>query len=138
MNLIDAVAGPHSLRRYAPLFQIMHGLLFLIGVAFWIDAVGGAAAFSPDAWGEFAYFYPAWAWAAVLMATSTACLVGLIEPIHRWLVILGGGAQVLNYIAISYSAFFTGGDPAVGLYAGLFFLPLNLLMTVGALTEWKP
>jgi len=137
MHQLERIIGPHSLERYAPLFQLFHALLFGIGVVFWIDTMGNGSAFNAGAWGQFAYAWPAAVWAMILMASSAACLIGLIDPIHRRLVVLGGVVQIANYIAISYSAFYTGGDPAVGIYAASFFLPINLIMVAGALSEWK-
>lgn len=138
MQQLERIVGPHSLERYAPMFQVVHALMFVIGALFWIDSMSAAKAFTPETWGQFAYTFPAAMWAGIIMLASSACLIGLIEPIHRRMVIVGGAVNVANYIAISYSAFLTGGDPAVGLYASVFFLPLNILMVAGALTEWKP
>jgi hypothetical protein len=134
---IEALIGRHSLARYAPLLQLIYGLKFIIGAFFWIDAMQGAKAFSPEVWGAFAYSYPAWMWAGILMLCSGATLVGLIEPIHRRLVFVGSGAMIVNYIAITYSAFLTGGDPAVGLYASVLLLPLSIVVFAGAVSEWK-
>jgi hypothetical protein len=117
--------------------QLFHGLLFLIGATFWIDAMRGATAFSPAVWGAFAYSFPAWVWAGILMTCTGAILVGLIEPMHRRLVLLGSGVLTVNHSALAYSAFATNGDPAVGLYAIILFLPLNILLFASVVSEWK-
>lgn len=133
----ESIVGPHSLERYAPLFIVIQGLLFIVGCIFWIDASQGASAFSPTTWGRWAWDLSAEFWAALNMGASAICLIGLINPIHRKMVILGGSLHMLQHIGLSFSAFFTGGDVAIGLYASVFFLTLHMVMTAGAIAEWK-
>lgn len=137
MQKLDALVGPHSLERYAPLFLVMQSLLFVIGCFFWVDAVKDSVAFSPETWGRMAYSLPAEFWASLCMGASMISLIGLINPIHRWMVIVGGSLQILQNTALSYSAFATGGDLAVGLYASIFFTTVHMLMTAGAISEWR-
>jgi hypothetical protein len=134
---LGALVGRGAIARYAPLLQVFHGLMFLIGVMFWIDSMRGSTAFSPAVWGDFAYSFPAWMWAGILMTCTGAILVGLIEPMHRRLVLLGSSVLIVNHVAVAYSAFATNGDPTVGLYASILFLPLNALLLVSVVSEWK-
>lgn len=136
MQKIDAIIGPHSLERYAPMFMVIQGLLFIIGCIYWIDAAHGSGSFHEQTWGSFAYNLSAEFWAMLNMGAATLTLIGLINPIHRKMVTIGGLLHCAQHVGLSASAFFTGGDLGVGLYASVFFLTMHMIMTAGAISEW--
>jgi len=136
-RLTHAVIGPHSLERYGPLLGVFQFCLLFIGAVFWIDASSGAQNFSATTWGAMAYAIDAEFWAMANMGASAIALIGLINPIHRRMVTIGGSLHIAQNLAISYSAAFTGGDMAVALYASILLITINTLMVAGAVSEWK-
>lgn len=136
MQKIETIVGPYSIERYAPLFLCCQGALFIIGAFFWVDAVNGSTAFSPETWGTFAYGLSAEFWAMMNMSAATISLIGLLNPVHRKMVVVGGSMHFMQHLGLSYSAFFTGGDLGVGLYASFFFMPFHMIMTAGAISKW--
>jgi hypothetical protein len=127
--------GTHSLGRYAPLLCGMQLSLFIVGSIFWVDAMMGARHFDPNTWGEFAYSFPAEMWAGWNMAASAITFVGMIDPIKRQIVIVGGTLHSLQFAILAYSITMTGGEIPVGLYSGAFFLPLHMWITWRAVTD---
>lgn len=130
-------AQRHMLERYAPAYIFFQAILLLIGCYFWIAAELEAVKFSSATWGMFAYDLSAEFWAALNMGASAISIIGLIDPIRRGMVICGGILHVLEYIGLTYSAMYTGGDPAVGIYASALLTSINITMVGGAFVSWK-
>ena len=118
--------GGHSLGRYAPLLCGIQLSLFVVGTIFWLDATLGGQHFDPNTWGAFAYSFPAEFWAAWNMGASAITFVGLIDPIKRRMVVVGGVLHSVQFALLAYSITATGGEIVVGLYSGAFFLPLHM------------
>lgn len=118
--------GVHSIGRYRPLLMWSQLALFFVGVFFWVGVSRGAATFTPETWGHFAYSLPAQAWAFWNMAASAITFIGIKRPTRRRMVVVGGLMNCVQFAALAYSAAFTGGDPAVSLYASIYFLPLHI------------
>lgn len=116
----------NALDRHRPVFLVMQGLLFIIGVIFWIDAMSGGAGFKEDTWGWLAYSFPAKGWAFVNMGTAAITMIGLMRPIKNWMVAAGSLSHIVQFLVLSYSATMCGGVFVIGLYASVFFLPLYL------------
>lgn len=135
--LAAAFTDRHTLERYAPAYILFQSITLAIGCYFWIASTLDAASFEPTTWGHFAWSLSAEFWAAVNMAASAICIIGLINPIRRSLVVIGGLMHIAEYIGLSYSAFYDGGDPAVGIYASALLMSLNIVMVGGAFVSWK-
>ena len=69
------------------------------------------------------------------MAASAITFVGLIDPIKRQMVVIGGTLHSLQFALLAYSITMTGGEIPVGLYSGAFFLPLHIWITWRAVTD---
>lgn len=130
-------AQRHTLERYAPAYIFVQSILLMIGCYFWIATKHAGIEFSPDTWGWFAWNLSAGFWAAINMGASAISIVGLINPIKRGMVVLGGAIHVAEYAGLSFSAFYTGGDPAVGIYASALLMSINITMVGWALVSWK-
>ena len=129
-----ARARPADLiERYGPLLIAFNLAMLLIGCLFMADALTGSRGFNPDTWGQFAYAYPARMWAGIMICGSLMCMIGLVRPVQRWMVLVGAGVQFAQFAAISYSAIFTDGEFVVGIYASILFMPLYAWMWVKAL-----
>lgn len=127
----------HSIERFRPLLLAIECALFFIGAMFWIDALVGAESFSRNAYGEFAYSFPAEFWAFAMMGGSALSINGLIRPVRHWRIALGSAIHVAQFSALSYSAIFTGGEAVVGCFASVFFVSLHIWLCVEALTDGK-
>jgi hypothetical protein len=121
------------LTRYSPLLIAFNLAMLLIGSLFMADALTGSRGFSPDTWGQFAYTYPARMWAGIMICGSLMCVIGLVRPVQRWMVLVGALVQFTQFAAIAYSAIFTGGEFVVGIYASIMFMPLYFWLWVKAL-----
>jgi len=131
-------SGPHTLQRYGPAFIVWHGLMFLVGFMFWRDAAQTEISlFRETTWGAVAYSQKAEVWAAINMVASTLSVIGLVDRPRRYFAVVGGVLNVAQYFVLSYSAAFTGGDPAVALYVSLLLMPINLLVLLGIVCEWR-
>ncbi len=129
-----ARARPADLiERYGPLLIAFNLAMLLIGCLFMADALTGSRGFNPDTWGQFAYTYPARMWAGIMICGSLMCMIGLVRPVQRWMVLVGAGVQFAQFAAIAYSAIFTDGEFVVGIYASILFMPLYAWMWVKAL-----
>ena len=95
--------------------------LIFVGSVFWWMASWSPDAFSADLYGHFALRFQAEAWAMAMMAPAALVLIGLQDPVKRWMVAIGAGLQVLQFGFLGYSAIFTGGEPIIGAFAWLFF-----------------
>ena len=105
-------------------------LLFGVGALFWVYAVMGGDVMKPEVYGEFATSYPAEMWAGGIMGGTALIICGLIRPICNWQVAVGGAICCLNYIALTYSAVFTGGEFVIGVFCGVFFLSWHVWLTL--------
>ena len=137
MQKLEAIVGPHSLERYAPILFLMQFLIFIIGCFFWVEAVGDETSFAQSTWGDFAWGLSAEFWAAVSICSTSLTMIGLMNPIHRNLVLFGATIHIVEHLGLSYSAFLTGGDLAVGLFSSVFFLTMNIVLVAGVLSEWR-
>lgn len=95
--------------------------LIFVGSVFWWMASWQPSAFSADLYGHFALHFKAEAWAMAMMAPAAMVLIGLQDPVKRWMVAIGAGLQLIQFGALGYSAIFTGGEPIIGVFAWLFF-----------------
>jgi len=134
-DVVSIQAG--SLDRYGPIYRMIEGCLFAVGILFWLDATNGQPGFSQQVWGDFAYSIPAVYWAAANMGAAAITLIGLINPVHKQKVLFGASLHIAQHAALSFSAVFTGGEYVIGVYASVLLLPLHIAMAAGALAEWK-
>lgn len=90
-DLSLALTGRLSwLDRHRPLLSDLQLGLALIGACLWVTAMHSPAAFHPGTWGALAHAVPAECWALAIMACAAVTHVGLIRPIKRRLVLIGG------------------------------------------------
>lgn len=122
-----------SLDRYRPIWIMIEGGLLAIAALFWISIGLDVSAFSPDTWGEWACQFPARYWAAIMGVSATLTITGLIRPITARRVAFWSTVQALQFIALAYSATFTGGQFVIGVYSSVLFAPLHLVLAVQAL-----
>lgn len=123
----------NSLDRHRPVFMLVELQLFVIGCLFWVGSTDGHLSFTSATWGNFAYSAPAEFWAFVTMAFSAITFNGLMKPVRHWMVALGSGLHCLHFLVLSYSAVFTGGEMAIGIYASVLLLPLHMWMLLESL-----
>lgn len=95
--------------------------LIFVGSLFWWLASWSPAAFSAELYGDFALMFQAEAWAMAMMAPAAMVLLGLQDPVKRWMVAVGAALQVIQFGALGYSAIFTGGEPIIGVFCWVFF-----------------
>lgn len=98
--------------------------LFTVGALFWVQASLQDEAFSEAIYGSFALTFPAEAWAAAMMAPAAMVWIGLRHPVKRWMVAVGSLMQTIQFIALGYSALYTGGEPIIGIFCIVLFAPL--------------
>lgn len=131
---INSLTESGALTRFRPIYFLMEGLLLLIAIAFWFSAYFDAgSAFSPETWGEWACQYPAQMWAFFTMSGATLTIVGLLHPQKCAVVAMGAAIQIVQFSALGWSAAFTGGQFVIMIYEAAFFVPIHLLILVGAL-----
>ena len=120
------IAREIRLARMRSVFVPLQLQFFAVGLFFFFTSVSKPGAFSPETWGEMAYRWPASWWATYGMGAASITYYGLRIPMrHRW-IIVGGLAHCAQFLALSWSAAFTGGDPVIALYATIMFLPLHI------------
>lgn len=125
--------GCDSLDRYRHLWMMIEGGLLSIAILFWVSVGLGVSAFSPETWGEWACQYPAKMWAAIMGAGAALTITGLMRPITSRRVALGASLQAVQFLALAYSATFTGGQFVIGVYSSVLFAPLHIVLAVQAL-----
>lgn len=125
--------GGHALDRYRYMWMMIEGGLLAIAILFWVSVGMGVSAFSPDTWGAWACEYPARAWAATMGASAALTITGLMRPITSGRVAFGAFVQAVQFMALAYSATFTGGQFVIGVYSSVLFAPLHLVLMVQAL-----
>jgi hypothetical protein len=113
---------------------IQLGLIFM-GSVFWAMAWNREEAFSADIYGEFALMFRAEAWALAMMCPAAMIWVGLRHPLKRWMVAVGSMLQLIQFMALGYSAIHTGGEPIIGMFCNGFFAPLFAYMLVEAIRD---
>jgi hypothetical protein len=113
-------------------FQI---LLFIAGALFWWEAKTSSEAFNVTLYGSFALQYPAELWAGAMMGFSTLTWIGLIKPIRKNMVSVGAIGNAIQFMLLSYSAVFTGGEFIVGVFASLLFLTPHVWLSIEAVIE---
>lgn len=95
--------------------------LIFVGALFWWLASWRPEAFDAHLYGHFALLFQAEAWAMAMMAPAALVLIGLQDPVKRWMVAVGAALQVIQFGALGYSAIFTGGEPIIGVFCWVFF-----------------
>jgi hypothetical protein len=115
-----------------PVLAHIQWQLMLVGALFWIQATLRDGAFSEDMYGRFALMFQAEAWAMAMMAPCAMILIGLRQPVKRWMVFVGSVLQAIQFSALGYSALWTGGEPIIGIFCLVLFLPLYARMAVEA------
>jgi len=95
--------------------------LIFVGSLFWWLASWEPAAFDAGLYGRFALLFQAEAWAMAMMGPAALVLIGLQDPVKRWMVAVGAALQVIQFAALGYSAIFTGGEPIIGVFCWVFF-----------------
>lgn len=113
----------------------MQVALLIIGALFWMQARLSPEAFDWQLYGRFALIFPAEMWAALMMAPSAMCLIGLRHPIKRWMVGIGASIHVLHFSALAYSAIVTDGEMVIGYFCSVLFSPLYTWMAVEAFRD---
>lgn len=113
---------------------IQIGIIF-IGSCFWVMARLQDDVFDVNMYGEFALRFKAEAWALAMMCPAAMVWVGLRHPVKHWMVAVGAALQMSQFLALGYSAIFTGGEPIIGLFCNGFFAPLYAYMLVEALRD---
>ncbi len=58
-----------------------------------------------------------------------------VREIKRWMVMVGSSLQIIQFCALGYSAWFTGGEPIIGVYAIIFFASLYAYILGAALND---
>lgn len=109
--------------------------LIFVGSIFWWMASWRPAAFSANLYGDFALMFQAEAWAMAMMAPAVLVLIGLRDPVKRWMVAVGAALQIIQFAALGYSAIFTGGEPIIGAFAWLVFVRQYAWMMWSALRD---
>jgi hypothetical protein len=112
--------------------MMIDGGLLAIAALFWISIGFGVSAFSPETWGEWACQFPARAWAAIMALSAAMVVTGLMRPITSRRVAWGSLLQAAQFLALAYSATFTGGQFVIGVYSSVLFAPLHILLAVQA------
>jgi len=107
--------------------------LFVIGVLFWIEARLVDEAFNAAIYGGFALRFPAEMWAGAMMGGAAMTIVGLRDPVKRWMVAVGGGVQTAMFLGLAYSAISTNGELIIGAFCSVLFAPLHIVMVWEAL-----
>lgn len=95
--------------------------LIFVGSLFWWLAAWSPDAFDVGMYGRFALMFQAEAWAMAMMAPAALVLIGLQDPVKRWMVAAGAGLEAVQFIALGYSAIFTGGEYIIGVFCWVFF-----------------
>lgn len=95
--------------------------LIFVGSLFWWMASWRQEAFDAVLYGHFALHFQAEAWAMAMMAPAALVLIGLQNPVKRWMVAVGAACQIVQFGALGYSAIFTGGEPIIGVFCWVFF-----------------
>ena len=133
----EAIAGwlaRNRLDRYRPAAQVSQIMLGICAMLFYWETFIGNTAFREQTWGALAYAIPARWWASYGIVAALVTFIGLCIPVRRWLIVIGAGMQCAQFLVLSWSAVFTGGEPVIGLYAYVIFLPAHIwLMIEGAL-----
>lgn len=109
--------------------------LIFVGALFWWMASWRPEAFDEGMYGRFALMFPAEAWAMAMMAPSAMILIGLQDPVKRWMVAIGAGLQVIQFAALGTSAIFTGGEPIIGVFCLVFFVRQFARMLWSAISD---
>ena len=109
--------------------------LIFVGALFWWMAAWRPEAFAADLYGHFALHFQAEAWAMAMMAPAALVLIGLQDPVKRWMVAAGAGLQIIQFGALGYSAIFTGGEPIIGVFCWVFFARQYVRMIWSALID---
>lgn len=109
--------------------------LIFVGALFWWMASWRPEAFDAAIYGSFALIFPAEAWAMAMMAPAAMILIGLQDPVKRWMVAVGSGLQLMQFASLGWSAIFTGGEPIIGIFAWVFFARQYARMMWSALSD---
>jgi hypothetical protein len=127
----------HTIERYRPIAMLYQWGLFAIGALFWLDETLRGGGFDPSVYGELAYSIPAEMWAIAMMAASSLCIIGLMKPVARHHVFLGGAIHCAFFAILVYSAIFNHGEFAVGVFASFFIVTPNLMLAWKAFEDGR-
>jgi hypothetical protein len=133
LNGLRIAMGGNALDRYRYLWMMIEGGLLGIALLFWVSVGLGVSAFSPETWGSWACEYPARGWAAVMGTSAALTITGLMRPVTARRVAFGAAVQAVQFMALAYSATFTGGQFVIGVYSSVLFAPLHIVLMVQAL-----
>ena len=117
-----------SLDRHRPILIAAQVAFLIIGSAFWTMAKLQEEAFSAGTYGHFALLFPAEFWAGLMMAGSAIAIIGLKKPMRPDLVVLGSLINAIQFLGLACSAILTNGEPVIGLFASVMFVPLHVWM----------
>ena len=120
-----------------PVLSAIQVAMVVIGGLFWAQAVHRPEAFEVAMYGQFAVSYPAELWALAMMCPAAMTWVGLRNPVKSWMVAVGAGLQALQFLALSYSAISTGGEPIIGYFCSVLFAPLHFKLFVEAIRNGR-
>lgn len=132
-KVIDKALGRDYLSQ--PCLVSDQWALIFVGSLFWWMAAWEPAAFSEELYGRIALMFKAEAWAMAMMAPAVLILIGLRDPVKRWMVAVGAALQAIQFGLLGYSAIFTGGEPIIGVFAWLFFARKYVRMIWSALCD---
>ncbi len=116
-----------------PVLSIIQLCLIFVGSCFWIMARLQAEAFDAAMYGDFALMFPAEFWALGMMGPAAIVWVGLRHPVKRWMVAIGCAMHLTQFLALGYSAIYTGGEPIIGVFCNGFFGPIFAYMLMESL-----
>jgi hypothetical protein len=109
--------------------------LIFVGSLFWWLASWSPSAFDEAMYGRLALHFQAEAWAMAMMAPAAMVLIGLQNPVKRWMVAVGAALQIVQFVALGYSAIFTGGEPIIGVFCWVFFARKYIRLMWSALCD---
>lgn len=122
----------YSINRFRPLLLAIEVMLCVIGCLFWVNSWIGYPSFTPWTYGDLAYSIPVKFWAAGIMGGSAMCVIGLIKPVKKWMVIVGSALLAVQFSVLAYSAIYTGGEFVIGIFSSNFFLTFHLWLLIEA------
>lgn len=132
-RIIDKALGRDYLSQ--PELVDDHWALIFVGSLFWWLASWSPEAFSANLYGHFALRFQAEAWAMAMMAPAALVLIGLQDPVKRWMVATGAALQAAQFGLLGYSAIFTGGEHIIGIFALIFFARKEVRLLWSALRD---
>lgn len=131
-RLYDSLVHPRAIDRFRPILMLIEVALLIVGCAFWISTQMGVDSFSPATWGEWACILPAELWAGVQMGAGALIVTGLMHPVTRNRIVIGCIVQIVQFLGLSASAMFSGGQFVIAVYPLVLFVPFHLILALEA------